>query len=65
MPKPRTEILPRGFLRLDRRGEVGVRRLRRCPVLVLRFVALVHNTIRGTAGGAILNAEFLRSRGVL
>jgi aspartate-semialdehyde dehydrogenase len=44
---------------------VGVGRLRRCPVLGLRFVALVHNTIRGAAGGAILNAEFLRSRGVL
>ncbi len=29
---------------------VTVGRLRACPVLGLRFVALVHNTIRGAAG---------------
>jgi aspartate-semialdehyde dehydrogenase len=44
---------------------VGVGRLRRCPLLGLRFLALVHNTIRGAAGGAILNAEFLGARGML
>jgi len=44
---------------------VSVGRLRPCPVLDLRFVALVHNTVRGAAGGAILNAEFLRARGWL
>jgi aspartate-semialdehyde dehydrogenase len=44
---------------------VSVGRLRECPVLGLRFVALVHNTIRGAAGGAILNAEFLRAKGLL
>jgi aspartate-semialdehyde dehydrogenase len=31
--------------------------VRPCPVLGVRFVALVHNTIRGAAGAAILNAE--------
>jgi len=44
---------------------VTVGRIRRCPVLDLRLVALVHNTIRGAAGVAILNAELLRARGLL
>ncbi len=56
---------PRVHSELEGGMVVGVGRLKRCPVLGLRFVALVHNTIRGAAGGAILNAEFLRSRGVL
>jgi aspartate-semialdehyde dehydrogenase len=29
------------------------------------MVALVHNTIRGAAGAAILNAELLKARGLL
>ena len=44
---------------------VTVGRVRTCPVLDLRLVALVHNTIRGAAGVAILNAELLRARGLL
>jgi aspartate-semialdehyde dehydrogenase len=55
--------------RLDRGREngmaVSVGRLRPCPVLDYRMVALVHNTIRGAAGAAILNAELLRERGLL
>ncbi len=55
--------------RLDRDRErgmaVSVGRLRDCPILDIRFVALVHNTIRGAAGAAILNAELLKSRGLL
>ena len=55
--------------RLDRDRErgmsVSVGRLRPCPVLDYRFVALVHNTIRGAAGAAILNAELLRARNLL
>jgi len=38
-------------------------RLRPCPILDVKFVALAHNTIRGAAGGAILNAELLVGRG--
>ena len=38
---------------------VFVGRLRECPVLDLKFVACGHNTIRGAAGAAILNAEVL------
>ena len=55
--------------RLDRDREggmaVSVGRLRPCPLLDVRLVALVHNTIRGAAGAAILNAELLEARGLL
>lgn len=44
---------------------VTVGRVRRCPALDLKLVALVHNTIRGAAGGAILNAELLKAKGYL
>ena len=44
---------------------VSVGRVRACPVLDLRLVALSHNTIRGAAGGAILNAELLVAAGVV
>jgi len=37
--------------------------VRVCPVLGVRFVALVHNTIRGAAGAAILNAELAIRKG--
>lgn len=55
--------------RLDRDRErgmsVSIGRLRPCPLLDLRMVALVHNTIRGAAGAALLNAELLEARGLL
>lgn len=55
--------------RLDRDRErgmaVSIGRLRPCNVLDVRMVALVHNTIRGAAGAAILNAELLKARGLL
>lgn len=38
---------------------ITVGRLRPCPVLEWKFEALGHNTIRGAAGAAILNAEIL------
>ncbi len=40
-------------------------RLRLCPVLGYKFIALSHNTIRGAAGCSILNAELLAVRGYL
>jgi aspartate-semialdehyde dehydrogenase len=53
--------------RLDRnRGNgmaVTVGRLRPCGVLDWKFTVLSHNTIRGAAGAAILNAELLASLG--
>ena len=38
---------------------VSVGRLRPCPVLGMKLVALGHNTIRGAAGAAVLNAELM------
>jgi aspartate-semialdehyde dehydrogenase len=49
--------------RLDRDVQNGmasvVGRLRACPVLDYKFVVLGHNTLRGAAGGTLLNAELL------
>jgi aspartate-semialdehyde dehydrogenase len=42
---------------------VSVGRLRACPVTHCKFVALGHNTIRGAAGAAILNAELMAAEG--
>ncbi len=44
---------------------VTVGRLRDCPVMHAKFVALGHNTIRGAAGAAILNAELMHAEGLL
>jgi aspartate-semialdehyde dehydrogenase len=55
--------------RLDRmRGQgmaATVGRLRECPLLDWKFVVLSHNTIRGAAGAALLNAEILARTGRL
>ena len=44
---------------------VTVGRLRPCPLFDYKFVALGHNTIRGAAGAAILNAELMHREGLL
>ncbi|HLI08930.1 MAG TPA: aspartate-semialdehyde dehydrogenase [Ktedonobacteraceae bacterium] len=44
---------------------VTLGRLRRCPILSYKFVMLGHNTIRGAAGGSILNAELCVSKGLI
>jgi aspartate-semialdehyde dehydrogenase len=44
---------------------VTVGRLRPCNVFDLRFTALSHNTVRGAAGGGILNAELLKHKGYI
>ena len=44
---------------------VTIGRLRPCAVLGYKFVALGHNTIRGAAGAAILNAELMHREGLL
>ncbi len=44
---------------------VSLGRLRRCPILSYKFVALGHNTIRGAAGGSVLNAEWCVHSGLL
>ena len=40
-------------------------RIRPDPLFDIKLVALGHNTIRGAAGGSVLNAELLASRGFL
>ena len=52
---------PQPRLDADRAGGMGITvgRLRPCPVLEWKFEAVGHNTIRGAAGAAILNAEIL------
>ena len=44
---------------------VFVGRLRPCPVLDYKFVAMGHNTVRGAAGAAVLNAELMVTEGLL
>src|SRR5579859_5230415 len=44
---------------------VSLGRLRRCPILSYKFALLGHNTIRGAAGGSILNAELCISKGLI
>ncbi len=41
----------------------SVGRLRPCGVLDWKFTVLSHNTIRGAAGAALLNAELLKAQG--
>jgi aspartate-semialdehyde dehydrogenase len=54
--------------RLDRDAgngmAVSVGRIRPCPLLGLKFVALGSNTMRGAAGGSVLNAELMREQGL-
>jgi aspartate-semialdehyde dehydrogenase len=40
-------------------------RLRPCSILDWKFTMLSHNTIRGAAGAALLNAELLKAQGYL
>lgn len=56
---------PRRHAFLDGGMGIGIGRLRECEVLEFKFVVLVHNTIRGAAGGAVLNAELLVRQGYL
>ena len=55
--------------RLDRDRGHGmssvVGRLRPCNIFDWRFTVLSHNTIRGAAGAAVLNAELLRTQGYI
>jgi aspartate-semialdehyde dehydrogenase len=44
---------------------VTIGRVRECPVMHAKFVALGHNTVRGAAGAAILNAEMMHAEGLM
>jgi aspartate-semialdehyde dehydrogenase len=52
-PQPRRDIDAEGGM------AVSVGRVRLCPILDLRMTTVTHNTLRGAASGAILNAELL------
>ncbi|MEO5937138.1 MAG: aspartate-semialdehyde dehydrogenase, partial [Terriglobales bacterium] len=58
-PQPRLDI---------HRGQgmtTTIGRLRPCSVFDWKFTVLSHNTVRGAAGAAILNAELLKVKGLL
>ena len=44
---------------------VTVGRGQPCPLLDLRMVSVVHNTLRGAASGSVLNAELLVTQGLI
>jgi len=50
---------------LDKGMAASVGRLREDPLFHYKFIVLSHNTIRGAAGGTILNAELLKAKGYL
>jgi aspartate-semialdehyde dehydrogenase len=58
-PQPRLDV------DRDRGMTVTLGRLRRCPVLGYKFFVLGHNTVRGAAGAAVLNAELMLAQGWL
>ena len=59
-------ILSQKFIaELDKGMAVSIGRLRECALLDYKFVLLSHNTIRGAAGGAILNAELAHKKGII
>jgi len=49
----------------DKAMAITIGRIRPCNVFDLRFVGLSHNTVRGAAGGGILNAELLKHKGYI
>ena len=56
---------PRFDVEFGRGMTTTVGRLRPCSVLDWKFTVLSHNTIRGAAGAALLNAELLKVEGYL
>jgi aspartate-semialdehyde dehydrogenase len=56
---------PRKDAERERGMAAFVGRLRVCPVLGYKFIVMGHNTIRGAAGAAVLNAELMQSEGML
>ncbi len=56
---------PKFDLDTERGMATVIGRVRPCPVLQFKYMALSHNTIRGAAGAALLNAELMKSEGYL
>jgi aspartate-semialdehyde dehydrogenase len=57
-PQPRLDVAYGGGM------PVHCGRVRTCPVLGYKLVAMGHNVVRGAAGAALLNAELIVARGV-
>jgi len=58
-PQPRLDV------NLERGMASVVGRVRRCELMGYKFIVLGHNTIRGAAGAALLNAELLHAQALL
>lgn len=58
-PQPRRDVT------LEKSMAASVGRIRYDRSGNLKFSCLVHNTVRGAAGGAVLNAELLHAKGLL
>jgi len=58
-PQPRKDAETDGGMRIT------VGRVRPCPILGIKFIALGHNTERGAAGASVLNAELAYVKGVI
>ncbi|HUY15747.1 MAG TPA: aspartate-semialdehyde dehydrogenase [Terriglobia bacterium] len=56
---------PKFDVNAERGMATVVGRVRPCAVLDFKYTALSHNTIRGAAGAALLNAELMKSEGYL
>lgn len=58
-PQPKRDVNAGGGM------TVTVGRVRLDPILDIRLVAMGHNTIRGAAGGSVMNAEMLVASGAI
>lgn len=58
-PQPKKDVEVDGGMRIT------VGRVRPCPILGIKFIALGHNTERGAAGASVLNAELACAKEVL
>jgi aspartate-semialdehyde dehydrogenase len=56
---------PRKDAGLERGMATAVGRLRECNLFHWKFAALSHNVLRGAAGAALLNAEMMKSEGLI
>jgi aspartate-semialdehyde dehydrogenase len=62
-PQPRLDRMAGGGRAAGMAVTIG--RVRPCNVFDLRFTGLSHNTLRGAAGGGVLNAELLHKKGYI
>ena len=58
-PQPKFDVYVEGGM------AAVIGRVRPCPVLQFKYTTVSHNTIRGAAGAALLNAELMKSEGYL